>query len=292
MSNRITRLFPSGRRRARVTPEHPKNLKHHVHSALAVGAVVALAGVAATGFTAQSAAAAEATQQATAQLVREAIDQNSDKQVIFEDRTTGEAAAAAATAHTVIAASQGKTDATALTASVTALEQAGDPAPIQLLRLVDQVEADTAAVQGAIAEVDRVAAEAAAAAKAAEAKAAEAAKRTSSSGSSGSAVNVSPGSAQAIARDMMASQYGWGEDQFNCLVKLWQKESRWDVNAYNSSSGATGIPQALPGSKMATAGADWKTNPATQIKWGLGYIAGSYGDPCSAWSTSQAKGWY
>ena len=91
---------------------------------------------------------------------------------------------------------------------------------------------------------------------------------------------------------MMAANYGWGEDQFGCLVALWQKESGWNYQAYNSSSGATGIPQALPGSKMATAGADWQTNPATQIAWGLGYIAGRYGTPCGAWSHSQSVGWY
>ncbi len=90
----------------------------------------------------------------------------------------------------------------------------------------------------------------------------------------------------------MAANYGWGEDQFGCLVALWQKESGWNYQAYNASSGATGIPQALPGSKMATAGADWQTNPATQIAWGLGYIAGRYGTPCGAWGHSQSVGWY
>ena len=101
-----------------------------------------------------------------------------------------------------------------------------------------------------------------------------------------------PSGAQAIARDMMAAKYGWGDDQFGCLVSLWDKESGWNVNAYNASSGATGIPQALPGSKMASAGADWATNPATQISWGLSYIAGSYGTPCAAWDKSEVSGWY
>jgi len=91
---------------------------------------------------------------------------------------------------------------------------------------------------------------------------------------------------------MMAAKYGWGGDQFGCLVSLWDKESGWNVNAYNASSGATGIPQALPGSKMASAGSDWATNAATQISWGLGYIAGSYGTPCAAWSKSESVGWY
>ena len=100
-----------------------------------------------------------------------------------------------------------------------------------------------------------------------------------------------PGTAQAIAHEMVVAR-GWGEDQYSCLVALWKKESGWNVFAHNTSSGAYGIPQSLPGSKMATAGADWATNPATQITWGLGYISGRYGDPCGAWNASQIKGWY
>jgi uncharacterized protein YabE (DUF348 family) len=105
-------------------------------------------------------------------------------------------------------------------------------------------------------------------------------------------VNVDPGSAQGIARQMMLDSYGWGDDEFSCLVSLWNRESGWRVNAANRHSGAYGIPQALPGSKMASAGADWQTNPATQIKWGLGYIKGRYSTPCGAWSTFQSRGWY
>ena len=102
---------------------------------------------------------------------------------------------------------------------------------------------------------------------------------------------VAPGSAQAIARSLAAAR-GWGDDQFSCLVQLWTHESGWRVDATNSSSGAYGIPQALPGSKMASAGADWKTNPATQITWGLNYVGGRYTDPCGAWASWSAKGWY
>ncbi|GIJ00632.1 uncharacterized protein YabE (DUF348 family) [Sediminihabitans luteus] len=102
---------------------------------------------------------------------------------------------------------------------------------------------------------------------------------------------VSPGSARAIAKSMAADR-GWGDDQFACLDKLWNKESGWNVTAHNASSGAYGIPQALPGTKMASAGADWKTNAATQIEWGLGYIANRYGTPCSAWAHSVDVGWY
>ncbi len=100
-----------------------------------------------------------------------------------------------------------------------------------------------------------------------------------------------PGTAQAIALGIIESN-GWGADQFNCLVSLWNRESHWNVYANNTGSGAYGIPQALPGSKMASAGADWQTNPATQITWGLGYIEGRYGSPCGAWAHSQDQGWY
>lgn len=96
--------------------------------------------------------------------------------------------------------------------------------------------------------------------------------------------------AQAIAEKMVAAR-GWDNSQFSCLVSLWSKESGWRTNAANPS-GAYGIPQALPGSKMASAGADWQTNAATQITWGLNYIAGVYGTPCAAWAHSQATNWY
>ena len=96
---------------------------------------------------------------------------------------------------------------------------------------------------------------------------------------------------KGIAR-LLASDRGWGAGQFSCLDNLWTKESGWRWNANNGSSGAYGIPQSLPGSKMAAAGSDWTTNPVTQIKWGLNYIAGRYGTPCGAWSQSQATNWY
>ncbi|GAA1995463.1 lytic transglycosylase domain-containing protein [Microbacterium pumilum] len=101
----------------------------------------------------------------------------------------------------------------------------------------------------------------------------------------------SPAGAQASAYAMFPG-YGWGDDQFGCIVALWNRESGWNYQAYNSSSGAFGIPQALPGSKMASAGADWQSNAATQVAWGLGYVAGRYGSPCGAWSHSESYGWY
>ena len=99
------------------------------------------------------------------------------------------------------------------------------------------------------------------------------------------------GTPKEIAKNLLAD-HGWGESQFSCLDSLWTKESRWKVNADNPSSSAYGIPQALPGNRMAAYGSDWRTNPVVQIKWGLDYIENTYGSPCSAWSHSQAKGWY
>jgi len=100
------------------------------------------------------------------------------------------------------------------------------------------------------------------------------------------------GDARGIAAEMAAERYGWGTGEFSCLNALWTRESGWDTNASNPSSGAYGIPQALPGSKMAAFGSDWQTNPVTQIEWGLDYIGGRYGTPCGAWSTFQSQGWY
>ncbi len=99
------------------------------------------------------------------------------------------------------------------------------------------------------------------------------------------------GDARTIAQTMVAN-HGWSSGQFTCLDSLWTRESNWNPTADNPTSSAYGIPQALPGSKMASAGADWRTNPATQISWGLGYIADRYGDPCGAWNHFQANNWY
>ena len=99
------------------------------------------------------------------------------------------------------------------------------------------------------------------------------------------------GSAQSVAKAMLGS-FGWSSGQFSCLQPLWAGESGWRVTATNPSTGAYGIPQAMPGSKMASAGPDWQTNAATQIRWGLTYIKSTYGSPCAAWSHAQADGWY
>lgn len=102
---------------------------------------------------------------------------------------------------------------------------------------------------------------------------------------------LTPNEARALAKSMVLAR-GWDESQYTCLNSLWTKESNWRVQAANPSSSAYGIPQSLPGSKMASVGADWRTNAKTQITWGLNYISGRYGTPCGAWGHSQRVGWY
>jgi hypothetical protein len=218
-------------------------------------------------------------------------------------------------------------DTAALTAAAARLDAADAlPAPLvpdltdDVTALVASIDSRVSALRGSLegakarkaeeeaAEKARIEAEAAAAAAAeaeAEAEAAASAAAPSAPASSspapaapaapvptgGGSGDNSPSGAQATAHAMLAAR-GWGDDQFSCLVSLWNKESGWNYQAMNRSSGAYGIPQALPGSKMASAGADWQTSAATQISWGLGYISGRYGDPCGAWGHSQSAGWY
>ncbi len=121
--------------------------------------------------------------------------------------------------------------------------------------------------------------------------------RSSGNGGGGSSSepsqpSPSPGSAKAIAKQLLAAR-GWGgANQYSCLVQMWNRESGWRVHANNGGSGAYGIPQALPGSKMASAGPNWQDDATTQIKWGLNYIAARYNTPCGAWSFWQAHNYY
>jgi hypothetical protein len=281
--------------------------------------------MAGTGFVLQPAMAAQDDRVAeTAALAASTslqADQLDTYSAVAEAHATKAAQGTIAGATAVITAAQNKADATDLATSVAMLSDFEQLAPERIYEIVDTTNTQVAPVQAATAEADRIAAEAAAAAAAAaaaEAAAAEAAAQAAAEQAAeeaaaskareaqpapapnnapapsapAPAAPSNPSGSQAIARDMMSSRYGWGEDQFGCLVSLWNKESGWNANAYNASSGATGIPQALPGSKMASAGADWATNPATQIAWGLGYISGTYGTPCAAWGKSQSVGWY
>jgi hypothetical protein len=126
--------------------------------------------------------------------------------------------------------------------------------------------------------------------------AANSASATSQTGG-GTTVNTpvapaNPSGAEAIGKALLPS-FGFNQTtQWNCLYNLWMRESGWNVYAENTSSGAYGIPQSLPGNKMASVASDWQTNPTTQIKWGLGYISATYGTPCGAWQSELNYGAY
>ena len=132
----------------------------------------------------------------------------------------------------------------------------------------------------------------AAAAKAAAAKAkAQAAAKKAQAEAAAQRKAAKSGSPKQIAQAML-TEFGWSGGQFSCLNPLWGHESGWNLKASNPGSGAYGIPQALPGGRMASAGPDWQTNAATQIRWGLKYIQSTYGSPCAAWSHEQSSNWY
>jgi hypothetical protein len=181
-------------------------------------------------------------------------------------------------------------DTAGLKSDVEELAERSEVPPLVLSDLTEDAVADTVDIQTRTAVLQEVfgAAQAQKAAEDAERAAAEQAAAAAAALAAGNTVE----GAKATARDLASSRYGWGSDQFSCLSSLWNKESGWNYQAYNSDGGATGIPQALPGSKMASAGSDWQTNAATQISWGLDYIDRAYGSPCSAWGHSQAMNWY
>lgn len=203
------------------------------------------------------------------------------------------------------APSVGNTEATAADATIADIP-AGAQAQVQTASLTQQADdqstqADAAALKSAQESARKAAAETAKSKKDAadEAKAKkeadarkkkeQAASRSSARGDLGDLVGKSSYSiaeTQAIARQMMAG------DQFQCFSNIVDHESGWNYKATNAGSGAYGLVQALPGSKMSSAGSDWQTNPATQIKWGLNYMNDRYGSPCGAWSFWQANSWY
>ncbi|KRE23502.1 hypothetical protein [Agromyces sp. Soil535] len=181
-----------------------------------------------------------------------------------------------------------------------AAEEAHEAAEAQVVEqqgVLDTLYAQLASLRDRTVELERqfrIGEQAAQERAAREAAAAAASRGSGGGGDSGApppGVVVDRVAAKAYAASRLAG-HGWGSDQFRCLDLLWTRESGWRADAYNASSGAYGIPQSLPGSKMASAGADWRTNAATQIDWGLGYIDARYGAPCGAWAHSEAYNWY
>ena len=160
-------------------------------------------------------------------------------------------------------------------------------------RKVKEEEEKRIAEEKAKAEAEQKAKEEAEAKKKAEElRIAQSKQVTSRGGTSVRAATGTKAEYQAYAKNLCINTYGWTENDFNCLVKLWERESNWNPNAHNKSSGAHGIPQSLPASKMASEGDDYYTNGKTQIRWGLKYIKNRYGTPANAWAHSQQKGWY
>lgn len=160
-------------------------------------------------------------------------------------------------------------------------------------RKVKEEEEKRIAEEKAKAEAEQKAKEEAEAKKKAEElRIAQSKQVTSRGGTSVRAATGTKAEYQAYAKNLCINTYGWTENDFNCLVKLWERESNWNPNAHNKSSGAHGICQALPASKMASEGSDYMTNYKTQIRWGLKYIKNRYGTPANAWAHSQQKGWY
>jgi hypothetical protein len=202
-----------------------------------------------------------------------------------------QAAATVSTAQSVVETANDKTDTATLERRIDAL---GDYRTLSgaalTTRIASTVDATTD-VANASATQDKRDADAKAAAAAAAQKAAAERAAAAEAARKLAAGNTVAG-AKATASSLASSRYGWGSDQFQCLDNLWTKESGWNYRAVNANGGATGIPQALPGSKMATIAADWQTNATTQITWGLQYISASYGTPCAAWAHSQASNFY
>ncbi|MRG60058.1 lytic transglycosylase domain-containing protein [Agromyces sp. CFH 90414] len=281
-----------------------------VRALFAAAAVVALAATGGTGFLAQTTALEQQRAIETTTALTEAADLEPDQLTVGDDilrsRVAGAADDALGDARAVAVSAAGKADAADLQATLAQLEAHALIEPTRVYDLMKVAKDQSAEVAAAVAEFDRLEAERLAAEQAAREAAARlaaeqataeraAAERDAPSSPRAPAGTPAPpgnpSEAQAIARDMIAARYGWGEDQFGCLVAVWSYESGWRVNASNPS-GAYGIPQALPGSKMSSHGADWQTNAATQISWGIDYIAGRYGNPCGAWAHIQSVGWY
>ncbi|MEU3887428.1 transglycosylase SLT domain-containing protein [Streptomyces sp. NPDC029041] len=193
-------------------------------------------------------------------------------------------------------------EATAAGATLLADIPAGQQAQVQTASLTQQadaqaIQADASAKKDAEEAARKAAADTAIAKKEAAEKAAEAAAKERAQAKAAAsrskdisdfpvASSYSIAQIQAMARQLVPS------GQFQCFSNIVDHESDWNYKAVNPSSGAYGMFQALPGSKMSSAGADWQTNPATQIKWGLNYMNDRYGSPCDAWSFWQANHWY
>ena len=238
----------------------------------------AAAAQAAAEKAAQAAAAQKAQQEAAAAAAQKAAQEKAAQEAAAQAAAEKAAQAAAAQkAAEQAAAQKAQQQAAAQAAAQKAQQEAAEQAAAQAAAAAAQKAAQEKAAQEA---AQRAAAQAAAQRAAAQAQAASTANLSG---------ELSPAQAQSLARAMEEDRYGWGSGQFSCLVSLWNRESGWRWNAENAYSGAYGIPQALPPSKM---GAGYQYDARVQISWGLSYIAQRYGTPCGAWGHELSHGWY
>ena len=182
--------------------------------------------------------------------------------------------------------------ATTLTSPEQSASPAADSETVDTARLAESRRA-TNVSRSASREQDRLSAAAAKKKAEEKARAEEKAKPISERDFTDAEIKIIQRDPQPYAKQLLG-EYGWGEGEWSCLISLWNGESNWTWDATNSSSGAYGIPQSLPADKMATAGPDWKTNPVTQMIWGMDYIKASYGSPCQAkafWDSNNPH-WY
>lgn len=294
----------ASRRAYRDTNRAPRRT-HRLRAAIAIGLGVAT-GLAA-GTTPALASQGPARLAASPEIVTPVAPINTDILATVDNSPASEVFDAAEAAIADAAAARDEVTASGLTVTV----PAPDSSPLSTA-LVDHAEVRTLPRQLVLGVTDHITAETTelaaetatyragladaqakhdaevlAAQQAAEAAAAAAAQAAAEA----LAAANTPEGAKATARELASSLYGWGDSQFSCLESLWTKESGWNYQAYNPS-GAYGIPQSLPGDKMASVADDWETNATTQITWGLQYINGTYGTPCAAWGHSQATNWY
>ncbi|WP_211217945.1 lytic transglycosylase domain-containing protein [Microbacterium luticocti] len=261
-------------------------------SLFAAATVVASLGIMAVPASAAGTSAADPTTAAEAVIHEPALRPVDRDAAYFASAARGTAKLA-----------HGKVSTANLEVQIALVEQSPELSAESAQTLTGELRAMTASVAAQVVSYDKAQARKAAEAKAAKERARKAAaekakqlaaQRAAVPASTGRATPVSssggssPAAARAFAKSYMAGAYGWGGDQFACLNSLWNRESGWRVHAANPS-GAYGIPQALPGSKM---GAGWQNSAEVQIKWGLRYIKARYSTPCGAWSHSQSTGWY
>lgn len=293
-------VIPSAQSRRALRAEHARRSRRRLVASVTVATGVAFGALATTGAAAAAVGLPSAVDTPGVTTVRE---------VAAEAEATAEAAHEALdNAETVateiaesgldLGAESTEVDTTPLRKAVARLDDVQVMPILPVPDVVEETAEHTETVNAQVADLrmrlDEAAAQKAAeeaAAAAAAAAAAQAQAEAEAAAAALAAGNTVDG-AKATAAHLASTQYGWGSDQFQCLDSLWQKESDWNYQAVNPSSGATGIPQALPGHKMASAGGDWQTNATTQIVWGLDYIARAYGTPCAAWAHSQATDWY